>query len=70
MCDGNIDENKNCIVDGGIIELTKDSTYKHDDIVSLVFKDTKITCLNDKKQYCDITFDLANKWKNTAGGCC
>ena len=70
MCDGNLDANDVCEVAGGIIKLTKSAEYINENIRSLVLKETKIECIDKNGHYCDVTFKMANVWKNTAGGCC
>ena len=54
MCDDRTDDEGTCTIKNGIIEVTKDSVYKNDEIVSLIFDNTKLACVNGDK-YCDIT---------------
>ena len=46
MCNDRTDDQGTCTIKGGIINVAKDSVYKNDKIVSLVFNQTKLTCVN------------------------
>ena len=70
MCDGNTDEEGNCIVEGAVIKLTKDSSYENTKLTTLVFKDTQIICQHESGTYCDVRISLSGKFESTAGGCC
>jgi len=64
MCDDRTDSDGTCTIIGGMIKVAKDSVYKNDKIVSLVFNNTKLVCCKGDS-YCDITIELNNDEENT-----
>jgi len=62
MCKDKTDEEGTCTIKDEVIEVQYNSFFKNDQIVSLVFNNTKILCAKgeDLDDFCEITFELTH----------